>query len=160
MTSSTSEWPFETELSPEKIDYQSRIFARHPLFRLLNFSEAEYAYGFCRFGLPWQEQLSNYGQEMHGGMASTMIDTATGQAIFTALKRGWRLTTVHLDTRFFRPFREGVLIAEGRVNKWGRSLCHAEATLTCGDEVIAQGAAIYAIIPASRRVPKQDAAGA
>ena len=155
-TPTDDHWPFETELNQEKIDYQSKIFANHPLFRLLGFTPAEYELGVARFGLPGREDLSNYGFELHGGMHATMIDTATGQAIFTGLKRGYRLTTVHLDTRYFRPFREGEMRAEGRVIKWGRSICHAEAELTVGDELIAKGTSIYAIIDAKRRQKQKE----
>ena len=41
-------------------------------------------------------------------------------------------STVSLSTEYHRPFKAGMLKAEGTVTKWGRTLCYAKATLFNG----------------------------
>ena len=55
------------------------------------------------------------GPIVHGGLVTTMLDTAMGGACHSVLDAGEAFLTVDLHAEFLRPTRPGTLRAEGRV---------------------------------------------
>ena len=142
---SEKEWPFIEGYNDAQSDLQHTVFHKHPLVEHLGFELADASAGYFRIDLPWQENLSNYGREIHGGIHATLVDSVSGQAIFTLLKRNYGLSTISLNTLYHLPFSTGVLKAEGWVTKWGKNVCHTKAVLSVGDKIIAEGNTSYSI---------------
>lgn len=69
---------------------------------------------------------------VHGGVLSTVLDTATGCAVHASLPAGVGYTSVDLTTKFLRPVTvdSGRLRCEGSVLSRGRRTALAQATLT------------------------------
>lgn len=65
---------------------------------------------------------------VHGGMVTTLLDTAMGGACWSTLTDGESFLTADLRTEFHRSARPGVLRAEGRVVQRNRrvAFCAAE----------------------------------
>ena len=55
------------------------------------------------------------GPIVHGGLVTTLLDTAMGGACHSVLESGETFLTADLRAEFFRPTRPGTLRAEGRV---------------------------------------------
>ncbi|CAN5234606.1 hypothetical protein BH18ACT12_BH18ACT12_09440 [soil metagenome] len=55
------------------------------------------------------------GPIVHGGLVTTLLDTAMGGACHSVLEDGETFLTADLRAEFFRPTRPGTLRAEGRV---------------------------------------------
>lgn len=55
------------------------------------------------------------GPIVHGGMVSTLLDTAMGGACWTTLEEGQSFLTADLRVEFFRSARPGTLRATGTV---------------------------------------------
>ena len=55
------------------------------------------------------------GPIVHGGLVTTILDTAMGGACHSVLDAGETFLTADLHAEFFRPTRPGTLRAEGRV---------------------------------------------
>ena len=55
------------------------------------------------------------GLIVHGGLVTTLLDTAMGGACHSVLEDGETFLTADLGAEFFRPARPGKLRAEGRV---------------------------------------------
>ena len=72
---------------------------------------------------------------MHGGFAATLLDSALGCAVHTALPKGAGYTTAELSINYTRAILPGGgrLRAEGKVIHVGRQMATAEARLV-GDE--------------------------
>lgn len=68
---------------------------------------------------------------VHGGVISTMLDTAAGCSVHSTLAAGEGYTSLDLTVKFLRPVTEasGRLRAEGRVLSRGRRTALAEAQL-------------------------------
>ncbi|MEU5695109.1 PaaI family thioesterase [Actinosynnema sp. NPDC020468] len=66
---------------------------------------------------------------VHGGVLSTLIDTALGSAVFTRLPDATIYTTLELKVNFVRPVRldEGELTCEATAIHVGRRTATAEA---------------------------------
>jgi uncharacterized protein (TIGR00369 family) len=55
------------------------------------------------------------GSIVHGGLVTTLLDTAMGGACHSILSDGETFLTADLHAEFLRPTRPGTLRAEGRV---------------------------------------------
>lgn len=71
---------------------------------------------------------------VHGGVISTMLDTAAGCSVHSTLAAGEGYTSLDLTVKFLRPVTvdSGRLRAEGRVIHRGRRTALAEALLFDG----------------------------
>ena len=94
---------------------------------------------------------------LHGGMISTLADTATGVAMGTTLEDGTTWTTTALNVTFLAPGRSGRVRAVGRVVKRGKTFGYAEADVVDDDgRLLARATATFAILP-ERREDASDA---
>jgi uncharacterized protein (TIGR00369 family) len=88
--------------------------------------------GRVGFSVAADEMHENPMGTMHGGIISTLVDSAMGCAVFSLLPAGTSYTTLELKTNFVRPIVQttGVVHAEGRVVHLGGRVATAEATVT------------------------------
>ena len=79
---------------------------------------------------PREEHFNALGT-VHGGILTTVLDTAMSCAVHSELDPGVAYATVELKTSFVRPvtLAIGALRAEGRVVHGGSRIATAEATL-------------------------------
>ena len=75
------------------------------------------------------------GWVVHGGLVTTLLDTAMGGACWTVLDEGETFLTADLRAEFIRATRPGTIRADGRVVHKTRRLafCEAEAFDTAGE---------------------------
>jgi uncharacterized protein (TIGR00369 family) len=69
------------------------------------------------------------GPIVHGGMVTTLLDTAMGGACWSVLGEGESFLTAELRTEFMRSARPGTLRAEGRVVQRNRRVAFCAADL-------------------------------
>lgn len=103
-----------------------------PAALLLGLEVEEVAEGRITFGFVADERFSNYATT-HGGILAAVADFAISTAVITQQPAGADVVTTNLAVTYLRP----VPLAdryrfEGRVVHRGRTLVHAEATLTDG----------------------------
>ena len=69
---------------------------------------------------------------VHGGFASTLLDSALGCAVQSTLPVGMAYTTVELHVNLLRPItaQTGIVRAEGKIVHAGRRMAMADARLT------------------------------
>jgi uncharacterized protein (TIGR00369 family) len=87
--------------------------------------------GRCAFTMRAQEFHYNPIGSVHGGVISTLLDSATGCAVHSTLPAGWGYTSLDLTTKFLRTVtvNSGLLRCEGTVLNRGRTTALAEARL-------------------------------
>ena len=84
---------------------------------------------------------------LHGGLISTLADTATGVAMGSSLDPGQTWTTTSLNVTFLAPGRQGRVTARGRVVRKGRRFGYAEADVVDdGGRLLARASATFAIM--------------
>jgi uncharacterized protein (TIGR00369 family) len=66
-------------------------------------------------------------------------------AIIAMLDEGMNCSTIELKISYLSSVREGVMRAEGKVLKKGRSVAFVEGTVRCGDKLVATATASFAI---------------
>jgi uncharacterized protein (TIGR00369 family) len=103
-----------------------------PVSRLLGFTLTEVEAGRAVFECEPSESHYNPIGSAHGGVISTLLDSALSCAVHSTLAAGTAYTTAELKVNFVRPVLIGTgrLRAEGRVIHVGNRLATAEARLT------------------------------
>lgn len=83
---------------------------------------------------------------LHGGVISSLIDTAGGAAAWSALQAGESVSTVDLRVDYLEPAGlEAPLRAEAELIRKGNRVCHVRVTVTQGDRLVAEGRGVYNI---------------
>jgi uncharacterized protein (TIGR00369 family) len=103
-----------------------------PVTRLLGFALTEVEAGRAVFECEPAEAHYNPIGSVHGGVISTLLDSALSCAVHSTLPAGTAYTTAELKVNFVRPLVTGTgrVRAEGRVIHVGGRLATAEARLT------------------------------
>ena len=124
-----------------------------PIATLLGFELVGVGDGRAVFAVEPGDQHYNPIGVVHGGLAATLIDSATGCAVHTTLPAGTAYTTTDVQVRFVRPITRdtGRIECVGQVVHGGRTLATAEARLTAGDRLLAHGTASVLILPSDAR---------
>ncbi len=86
---------------------------------------------FARFECMPSERLLNPMGTLHGGVMSTLLDSAMAAAVLSALDAATAYTTAQLSVNLTRAgtLKSGRLVAEGRVVHLGGKLATAEGKL-------------------------------
>jgi len=102
-----------------------------PVADLVGFAPTFVSPGLVVFAFEPREEHYNALGTVHGGIVTTILDTAMSCAVHSELERGVAYATVELKTSFVRPVTLGAgsLRAEGRVVHQGGRIATAEAKL-------------------------------
>lgn len=103
-----------------------------PIMATLGVSGVKFDDGTASFELTPQEWHYNPIGTVHGGVLSTMLDSALACAIHTTLPVGAGYTSLDLSVRFTRAatVESGTLTADGHVVTRGRRTATAEGHIT------------------------------
>jgi uncharacterized protein (TIGR00369 family) len=105
-----------------------------PIMDTLGFTDLRPEPGRVIVEMPAAEFHYNPLGGVHGGVISTLLDTAAACAVHTTLAVGELYTSVDLTVKFLRPVTvdSGLLTCEGTVIQRGRRTALAQAQLTDG----------------------------
>jgi uncharacterized protein (TIGR00369 family) len=95
--------------------------------------EVDPAAGRVRMSFEPDARVTNPRGTIQGGMVAAMLDDAAAFAGIVALGEPGFIASMELKTSFLAPAMPGLLFAEGRCLKMGRSSCFLEADLTDAD---------------------------
>ena len=83
---------------------------------------------------------------LHGGVLSSLIDTAGGVAAWSALAPGETVSTVDLRVDYLEPAGLGApLRAEAELVRKGNRVCHVRVAVTQDEALVAEGRAVFNI---------------
>lgn len=68
----------------------------------------------------------------HGGVVTTLLDSALGAAVIDSMPKEWWCATTSLTTHFIGGARDGTLVGHGRIVRRGRSVAFATGDLRDG----------------------------
>jgi uncharacterized protein (TIGR00369 family) len=121
-----------------------------PVMHLMDMARMEADEGRVAVELVPQEFHYNPLGTVHGGVISTLLDTAAACAVHTTLPAGMGYTSLDLSVKFLRPvtMASGTLRCEGTVLQRGRRTALAEARLTdTKDRLIAHATSTCLLFP-------------
>ncbi len=99
--------------------------------QLMNFKLTEVSEGRAVFSIVPDERHYNGLGIAHGGLAATLLDTATGCAINTMMPAGRIFTTLEMKVNYVRPMKRetGEVRCEARVIHVGGQVATAEGRI-------------------------------
>lgn len=122
-----------------------------PIMDTLGFTDLRPEPGRVVVEMPAAEFHYNPLGGVHGGVISTLLDTAAACAVHTTLAVGELYTSLDLTVKFLRPVtvESGLLTCEGTVIQRGRRTALAQAQLTDGHgRLVAHATSTCMIFPA------------
>jgi uncharacterized protein (TIGR00369 family) len=136
------------------LDFLQRIasgeVAQPPIGWTLDFRLAEVKPGFALFTMTPAFRHYNPIGTVHGGVASTLLDSCMSCAIQTHVEKGFGYTTLELKVNLVRPITEktGPIRAEGRSLYVGRRSGTAEGKIIdASGTLLAHGTTTCMIFP-------------
>lgn len=107
-------------------------FPPPPIAKLMNFTLSEVSEGHAIFTCQPGEYHYNPIGVVHGGLAATLLDSALGCSVHSALPAGVGYTTLELHVNLLRAITAttGLLRCESEVIHMGRTVATAQAKLT------------------------------
>jgi uncharacterized protein (TIGR00369 family) len=126
----------------------ARFFEENVNFnKLLGIKVDELRDGHARLRVPFRDELVGdpFRLVLHGGVLSSLIDTAGGMAGFTTVTPDDRLSTVDLRVDYLRPAGAEDLVAEAKVLRVGNRVAVCDIVVHHGDpeRPVATGTAVY-----------------
>ena len=135
-------------LHPEHVKELTAFISRSPYPGYLGMELVEFAPGRSEVRLPIRDcHFQPYGI-VHGGVISSLLDTAAFWSVYAEIPETAGLVTLDLKLNYLEAVRGGVLVATGRAIRQGRSICYTEARV-CDeqDNLVAHGTSTLKIIP-------------
>ena len=124
-----------------------------PMIDLLGIRLAEVEEGHVVFTATCEERFYNGTGVAHGGFAATLLDTALGCAINSAMPAGRRFTTLELKVNLTRPITKdaGLLRCEASVVHVGGRTALSEAWIYgAGNKLYAHGTTTCIVVDLPR----------
>jgi len=137
-----------------------RGFPSAPVAELIGMYPESIEDGSIAFAMHAQEWMANPAGVIHGGMTSTLLDTALTLCVIAKLPTGKMCTTTNLNVQFVRPlFPNGEkIVARGTVVHIGATTATSEGRVyDSRNRLIAHATATLAIIDSASILRSIDA---
>jgi uncharacterized protein (TIGR00369 family) len=121
---------------------------RVPFNRMLGIRGESAQAGRCVLTIPVRPEHTGDARRpaLHGGVISSLIDTAGGVAAWSGLPPGHAVSTVDLRVDYLEPGSvHGTLRAEAELVRRGNRVCHVRVSVTQGGVLVAEGRGVYSI---------------
>jgi len=115
------------KINPKHINAILELANSGPYFTLLGMVVSETGIGYSRVEMELQRKHFNPFGAIHGGVYSSLIDTAAYWSIYCEMDEHIGFTTIDLSVNNLSMVQEGKIIVYGKSIKIGRSICLAEA---------------------------------
>jgi uncharacterized protein (TIGR00369 family) len=135
-------------MHPKPDDLLRLMEEQVPFNRLLGLRGESAGEGRCVLVLPVRPDFVGDRRRpaLHGGVISSLIDTAGGLAAWTCLDTGDALSTVDLRVDYLEPASlMGDLRAEAELVRQGNRVCHVKVAVTQNGVLVADGRGVYNI---------------
>ena len=95
--------------------------------------------------------MCHSGGVVQGGFVTGWIDAAMAHAAISQFGAGVAPMSLEMKVSFFAPARPGLVIAEGWIEKAGKSTCFAEGVLRDGEgNVLAKASTTLRLVPLAK----------
>jgi uncharacterized protein (TIGR00369 family) len=136
-------------MSARRPDEVLRIMADHvPFNRFLGIEGESASAGRAVLRLPVRKEHVGDPRRpaLHGGVLSSLIDTAGGLAAWSALGAQETVSTVDLRVDYLEPAGlQAPLRAEAELVRKGNRVCHVRIGVTQAGVLVAEGRGVYSI---------------
>lgn len=115
--------------------------------------------GFATVEMDVRNKHLNPFGGVHGGVYSSLIDTATYWAVYGDVDEDAGLISLDVNVDHLAPVKEGSLVVEGKRLKAGKRICMAEAVITDGSgKTLAHGTSKQMVLPGLQTIAQAASA--
>ena len=115
------------KINPEHIKSLIDLINCGPYFELLSMKVCELGIRYSTVEVNLEKKHMNPFGVIHGGVYSSIIDTAAYWSVYCELDENVGFTSIDVSVNNLSMINEGKIIVEGKSLKVGRSICLAEA---------------------------------
>ncbi|HBW84215.1 MAG TPA: phenylacetic acid degradation protein [Gammaproteobacteria bacterium] len=123
---------------------QSLMMSPYGDFLGIQFGELTAGRAICSVKL--MDHHLNNGGRVHGGVLTSLADTAAGAAVRTMRPADKSSATTDLHIAFIRPPLGDFLVADARVIHAGNALIRTEITVCSDDKLVARANATFMLV--------------
>jgi uncharacterized protein (TIGR00369 family) len=135
-------------LNPDHIKAVLDLINQGPYFRLLSMKVSGMGKGFAKVEMDIENKHLNPFGGVHGGVYSSLIDTATYWAVYCDIEENAGLISLDVKVDNLALVKEGHLVVEGKRIKAGKSICIADAAVIDSEgKYLAHGTSKQMVIP-------------
>lgn len=116
-------------INPEHLLTVTELINQSPYFNLLAMSVKQLGVGQCLMEVDIERRHHNPFGGIHGGVYSSLIDTAAYWALYCNIPEEAGFTTLDVNVTMLAPVKSGRLIVEGKAIRTGKMVCIAEAAV-------------------------------
>ncbi len=146
-------------LNPDHIHEVLDLINRGPYFRLLSMKVRTIGKGFAKVEMDIENKHLNPFGGIHGGVYSSLIDTATYWAVYCDVEEDAGLISLDIKVDNLASVKEGHVVVEGKRIKAGKSICIAEAVIMDGKgKYLAHGTSKQMVIPGLQTIAQAASA--
>jgi len=124
----------------------SKELASSPYGDFLGIRMLSYGDGFAECSIELQPHHLNTGGRVHGGVLTSLADTAAGVAVRSIRPEGKLTATTDLGISFIRPPKGAELLAKAKVLHAGRQLYRVEVEVFSAEKLVARSNATFMIV--------------
>lgn len=117
------------DLNPEHIKSVIESINKGPFFKHLSMEVTELDIGYSKVTATISEKYMNPFGSLHGGVFSSLIDTAAYWSAYCDLREDQGLVTIDLKVDLLAPVLDKIVIIKGKRIKSGQTLCLTEAQM-------------------------------
>ena len=117
-----------------------------PFGEFLGIEIIDFAEGCATCAIELKDYHFNNGGRVHGGVLSSLADTAAGAAVRSVRPEGKLSATIDLNISFIRPPAGNTLIAKAEVIHVGKKLFRCEISIYCEEKLVAKTNATFMIV--------------
>jgi uncharacterized protein (TIGR00369 family) len=138
----------ETRTSPKRVDLERLVTAvqNSDFYQLLGMEIVDVKPGYSKLCVRFRKALTHAGGVGHGGVMASIADSCIACALFGLIEdpADLGISTIEMKLNYFRPFKEGEMIAEGRILQKGSSIAVGEMDVHDGNGLVyGKGIATY-----------------
>jgi uncharacterized protein (TIGR00369 family) len=122
-------WPYLEKFNRAHVVDQQRGLCSPPVLQNMGLRLERVERDFTRLSIAPPSEVGQPKGAWQGGILATLVDTAAEQALRTTLKSDHDVITVHLDTKYFLPWSDERVFAQGSVVRKGRNLAHIDVAV-------------------------------
>ncbi len=118
------------KINPEHIKAVITMINNGPYFRLLSINVYDLGPGYSKLNVELENKHLNPFGGIHGGVYSSLIDTAAYWAVYCDIDEDSGLISLDVTVDNLSTVKDGILVVEGKRIKTGRNICIAESVIT------------------------------
>jgi uncharacterized protein (TIGR00369 family) len=113
--------------NPRFADDIKQSFAQQSIMRLIGAELSLLEPGIVEISLPYRADLTQQHGYLHGGIVTTIADSAAGYAAYSLMPAGAEVLSIEFKVNLLRPARGKSFLARAEVIKAGRTLTVSRA---------------------------------